>query len=306
MRHRPLIWLAPATFTATIALVTLGAIVRVTGAGEGCPDWPLCYGQVLPPAQPLAWIEFTHRLGAVLVSMLVLCLPLAAGFERPRDRTTLILSVLAPGVLAMQVLLGGLTVLSSLTALIVAAHLVVSLLLLATLALLTVHLHRGPLQPRKRLQKFSSLSLTLAVTLFFTLALLLLGAWVVGSGASLACMDWPLCAAAIVPFGQGGQRLLQGLHRLTAAGVIISLAALAAQLHFERRSWPVGSRLGWMALGLALVQALAGAALVLAQLPVWLRAAHVLLAALVWADLVALAGALWLRPRALFSAQESP
>jgi heme A synthase len=306
MQRRPLIWLAPATLAAAITLVMLGAIVRVTGAGEGCPDWPLCYGQMLPPAQLMAWIEFTHRLGAVLVSALVLSLPLAAWLERPRDPTTLILSVLAPGVLAMQVLLGGLTVLSKLTALVVSAHLLVSLLLVATLTLFTVHLHRARLRPGANLDGRSAISITLAVALGATFALQILGAWVVGSGASLACMDWPLCAATIVPIGQGSQRLLQGLHRLTAAGVIASLSLLAIELYSRRHSWPAGWRLGWMALSLAIVQALVGAALVLAQLPVWLRAGHVLLAALVWSVLVALAGALRLGPLALPSAQESP
>ncbi len=305
MRRRPLIWLAPATFSAAVVLVTLGAIVRVTGAGEGCPDWPLCYGHVLPPAQLLAWIEFTHRLGAVVVSVLVLALPLAAWFERPRDLTTLILSVLAPGVLTMQVLLGGLIILSRLTALIVAAHLVVSLLMVATLAMLALHLHRRRLQPPDELVIPASLSFTLVVALGLTIALLILGAWVVGSGASLACMDWPLCAAAIVPMGQGSQRLLQGLHRFTAAGVILSLVLLVAQLHSMRRAWAVGSTLGWIAFVLAWVQALVGAALVLAHLPVWLRAAHVLLAALVWSDLVTLAGALWLPPSSVSAAQVS-
>ncbi len=305
MQRRPLIWLAPATLIAALTLVTLGAIVRVTGAGEGCPDWPLCYGHVLPPAQLLAWIEFTHRLGAVLVSVLVLGLPLAAWLERPREPTTLVLSVLVPGILAMQVLLGGLTVLSRLTALVVAAHLVVSLLLVASLALLTVHLHRARLMPGPSLAGRSSISITLGAALGATLALQMLGAWVVGSGASLACMDWPLCAAVILPIGQGSQRLLQGLHRLTAAGAIASLSLLVIAMYSTRHSWPAGWRLGWITLSLSLVQALVGAALVLAQLPVWPRAAHVLLAALVWSVLVTLAGAMWLPPPASPSAQES-
>jgi len=298
MRHLRLTWLAPGTLAAAIALVTLGAIVRLSGAGEGCPDWPLCYGQMLPPPRLLAWIEFAHRLGAVLVSILVIALPLAAWRERRRDSRAIVLALSAPGILFMQVLLGGLTVLWKLTALVVAVHLGVSLLLVAVLAALASHVRREELLARADLGAHAGVTITLAVALGATLLVLMLGAWVVGSGASLACMDWPLCAAAIVPFGQGGQRLLQGLHRLTAAATIACLTVLVFRIRGLHHVWPAGWRFTRLALGLIVAQALLGGMLVLAQLPTWLRAAHVLLATLVWAILIAITSA-WLGGRSL-------
>ncbi|MCK9496322.1 MAG: COX15/CtaA family protein, partial [Dehalococcoidia bacterium] len=51
-------WLAALTVAATIVLIGVGSIVRTSGSGLGCPDWPLCHGQVLPPLERTAIIEW--------------------------------------------------------------------------------------------------------------------------------------------------------------------------------------------------------------------------------------------------------
>ena len=60
--------LSVAAIAFTYALIVIGGIVRVSGSGLGCPDWPTCYGSVLPPLVIHAIIEFSHRFTAGIVT----------------------------------------------------------------------------------------------------------------------------------------------------------------------------------------------------------------------------------------------
>src|SRR5262245_3887574 len=59
---------------AAFGLIVLGGVVRATGSGLACPDWPLCHGRLVPPLQVQVLLEWTHRLVALLVSTAVLAL----------------------------------------------------------------------------------------------------------------------------------------------------------------------------------------------------------------------------------------
>ncbi len=100
-------------FTAivTYALVVLGGIVRVTGSGLGCPDWPLCYGQPLPSQQTEAILEMAHRYVAAFVTLLVIVVAMTAWRGYRQNKWIFRAAMAGIGVIFFQIILGAITVL---------------------------------------------------------------------------------------------------------------------------------------------------------------------------------------------------
>ena len=129
-----------ATIVATFALVVIGGIVRVSESGLGCGaagsgthGWPLCGGRVLPFLELNAVVEFSHRVAATVVTLLIVAMVWTA-FRRLRDQRWVVRGSIAALVLVFaQAALGGLTVEHGLEEALVAAHLGLAMLLLGLL-----------------------------------------------------------------------------------------------------------------------------------------------------------------------------
>jgi len=260
-RLQTLAWTAAA---CTYLLILLGAIVRITGSGLGCGhDWPLCDGHLFPPLNDLlAVIEWSHRLLAALVSVLVLALGglgwRGAGSLEPGARgaayTALVL-------LIIQVLLGAVTVKTGLTPVLVILHLATAMLLLASL----IAAARAPWLPAPSSRLL--LGLTLVTVLF--------GALTANLGATAACGGFPLCNGQIIPRA-GPLAAIQWTHRLLA------YTLLAVVIWWVSRQ----PRRGWLLLGLVLIQIGIAATMVELGFPGALQAAHAAVGAGVWAAVV--------------------
>ncbi len=107
-------------------MIVLGGYVSSTGSGDSCPDWPLCYGQIIPPLRGDVLIEYTHRVFALVVSGFVLTTMLLAWTRYRRERGILALSTGSFLLLMGQVILGMVTVQSGLSPAVTTAHLAVA------------------------------------------------------------------------------------------------------------------------------------------------------------------------------------
>jgi protoheme IX farnesyltransferase len=305
--------LALVAAVATYVLVIIGAVVRGTGSGMGCPDWPLCHGQVLPPlGDNAAWIEWTHRGAAALVGLLVLAVAIVA-VRSERSRRSVVGAALAAVVLVgAQAWLGKITVETNNAGEWVTAHLAAAMLLLALLAFIVVRA-RYPAQLSAR-GASQRLTLVVAFTAAAVFALLLFGAHVTATGAALIFADWPLFGGQLLPGFSANPALAalemsHFLHRFVAAAVaLLVLGAALAAWRWARQGLPGGQPLLGLVGGAAALyaaQVIVGAAQIWTTLAPWAVALHLALGAAIWALLVAAAFVGYFEARVAAPAVES-
>ena len=298
--YRKVAW---AGVALALCVVVLGAWVRLSHAGLGCPDWPGCYGQFTWPVaaeeiyaanqafpeRPVevgkAWREMLHRYLAGGVLLIAYLLAAAAWWRRRRDAAqALALPVAIAVLVTVQALFGMWTVTWKLLPLVVTAHLLGGM---ATLALLTWLALPGNTAAPQVAGRRSWLWLGLGLLGIQ----ILLGGWTSSNYAALVCPDFPTCGGAWWPsmdFPQGfeiGREIgvdysggvldyrarvaIHVTHRLGALVVAAYLLALVGLL------WRWGRRLAAAALTAILVlQVSLGIANVIQQLPLPLAAAH--------------------------------
>jgi protoheme IX farnesyltransferase len=289
-------WLATAAAIATFVLIAVGGLVRATDSGLGCPDWPLCFGDWMPPAELHAWIEHSHRLiAAVAVGPLVGLVALITVFsERRRDRVLLAAAVAAGVLVIVQAVLGGQVVIQQLRRELVTAHLGMALTVLAMTILIADRAARGPLPARR-----SGMPVTLiAVTGGTVFAQMLLGSWVTGHDAGLAFADFPLMNGSLVPAMPFPEQAIQFAHRALAVAVTI-LVGWTAWAVFRSTRETLSRRLAVAAAVLIVVQLALGGANVWSRLSALFVVPHLAVGAALFAVMVWLLLATLRAPRAV-------
>ena len=274
--------LALAAVLLTFTVVVVGAYVRLSDAGLGCPDWPLCYGKPIPD-EPDAkqWKEMIHRWLAGTLGLLLFGLLLLAW----RKRQSPWLATAIAGLVVFQAALGMWTVTLLLKPVIVTAHLLGGMTLLALVVWFFLERLSHVAAPEGR-----QLRAAAAVALLALALQIALGGWVSANYAALACPDLPLCLGQAVPpmdFANAFQ-VARELGR-TESGELLPQPALIA-IHWSHRMFAlvVVVVVAWAALrasmvyrGIAaliglllLLQFSLGVANVAFSLPLALAAAH--------------------------------
>jgi heme A synthase len=282
--------LAVVTVLFAYLQIALGGIVRVSGSGLGCPDWPLCNGRPYPPANIHSIIEYSHRTVGSITGLLIIATVITAWivFRKRRPYVAWLATASLIGV-AGEGALGGVVVVSALAPWLVLVHLGLAMItigfLLAT-AVMAMPASAGVPNLTFRRLAFGATAATYL--------LLLTGSTVVASGADNSCNSWPLCGNGFA-FDFTGASAFTMLHR--GSVLVIGLLLMYVLFTAVRR---------WRSVdGVRLVAGLGIAAFVL-QVAVGAGSAingdgvfdglHVALATLVWAGI--LGTALLTLPRA--------
>ena len=278
--------LAAVTVAMTFVLVVVGVVVRSTGSGLGCPEWPTCHGSLIPPlGDPHAIIEWSHRSSAAIVGLLALALAISALVGYRRRPEILWTSIAAFVLVVFQAILGKVTVESQLSGEIVTAHLATAMALFALVIYVLVRSRLPARLPRRG--GWSGFTWLTIVSAAATYLLLLLGAHVRATGTTFAFPDWPLMNGGLLPT-LTDVTAPQFLHRWAGAlvGLLVAATAITA-LRGQRRHRSVV----WLAVGAAVlfpVQALIGASQIWLDLAPWTQILHLALAAAIWGLLWAL------------------
>ena len=284
-----------AIFTAVYVylLIIFGGTVRITGSGMGCgDDWPLCNGQLIPTMSLETFIEWMHRLLAA-----GLVLPFAAlavhvlrrrgrpGYAGPGGVARPV--ALAFALLAVQVMLGAITVWLELSATVTALHFVTAASMLA--AVVVAAIRAGAPAPGTGVgaadagagarPRFAGAAVSAAALGFLVIGM---GAITANTGAAPLCQGFPLCNGQVVP--EGGPLVhIHWTHRLLA--YLLALHVIGSTIR-ARVAPPAVRKAVFAAVAAVALQIVVAAALVLAHLPRWLQAMHLAVGAAVWVSLV--------------------
>lgn len=266
------------------AQVTLGGVVRVTGSGLGCPDWPLCHGQIIPPFDLATMIEYSHRLAGSLLGILTLLTLLLAWWAYRTRPWVFIPCLTAMIVVIVAGIFGGVTVLTELAWGMRLIHLTLAEILITTLVIGNVaawrHIETLPQHGVNTSFPKTEIQWPPVVMMFGILILILSGSFMVGKGYGSACATWPLCEGDFFPGGVAfathmGHRYLTVIIGLLIVGTVIWT------LKRKEESPSVDAANAALVVSLV-VQVLFGAAVVWSGFASEFKGLHLSLATLTW------------------------
>jgi len=273
--------LAVATLVATIGLIVLGSAVRVTNSGMGCKGWPLCSGQVGPIARFHPLMEQSHRFLVSIVTVLILLLPFLirrAGAFAGHVRGPALVSV---GVIAVQIVLGAITVLTNNAPVTVALHLLVATLFLAAVTVTAVASFIDSDRSWSLLHRPGRLAWVAIGGLYLVV---ISGSIVVNAGAQSACASWPTCLSSPAATGLGAVQLI---HRsMVLVGSLLVVAFVVSMWH-KKGTDSVERNLSLCAIALLAAQVVVGALSALYSSHSEFADLHLGLASALWATVVA-------------------
>ena len=261
--------------------ISLGGFVRVSGSGLGCPDWPLCFGKLIPPMSYTTLIEWGHRTSGVILGTLILISTILVWIKK-RNNYFLIFTISATLITVIIVgLIGGIIVLSELDPRIRTIHLFFSQLVILLLGISLVIVNSESISfslIKQSLSQKHSILLILSST--FIIITLLSGSYAVWKGAGTICSSWPLCeSSSILP--KNSLALIHMIHRILS--LITTIISLWASIYILKKlNNPLIKILSSISIILILTQILLGASNPWTNFEIWARVSHLGMASILW------------------------
>ena len=261
--------------------IALGGLVRVSGSGLGCPDWPLCNGRPYPPANVHSIIEYSHRAVGSVTGLLIIATVVAAWivFRKRRPLVAWLATASVIGVVG-EGILGGIVVAKELSPWLVVVHLGLAMIILGFLVATAV----AAMPPSNGVAdlNFRRLAVVAAAA---TYVMMLTGSTVVASGADESCNSWPLCGGGFA-LDFSGFNAYTMLHRGTVLVVGLLLLHLLSKALIRWRSVKGMGPIAIAAIAALVLQIAVGAGSAITRSAVF-DGLHVALATLAWSGVLA-------------------
>lgn len=262
-----------------VFLIVAGAMVTSTGSGLAVPDWPLSFGQVMPPMTGGVFYEHGHRMVAATVGVLTIILAVWLSRSDPRPWMKK-LGWTALAMVVLQGLLGGLTVLLRLPVWTSAAHACLAQGFFMVVVFVALALSPGWDKTPRVAQVPSRLPLWATVATAVIFVQLVLGAVMRHMNAGLAIPDFPLAFGGIVPPAFTPPVAVHYAHRVGAVVVAIAVIVASSRTLVSFREHSEFSRPAILMLVLVAVQATLGASIIWTQRQVHVTSMHVVTGAI--------------------------
>lgn len=187
------------TAVLTVLLIAMGGVLCVTQSIRDCPDWPGCFGKVIPPAETGPILEYTHRVLAALSGLFILSAAISGLIRTPRLRWISIPPLIAVLLLIEVSYFGARVVLQGLSpgwaAVDVGSALLVVALMVTT-ASIAIQRMKGPGMADRLVFNRPIARLTIATTMV-VYVILVSGILVAGKDSVTACLGWPIYSSQL-------------------------------------------------------------------------------------------------------------
>lgn len=304
MRERIIVLrrLALGSTLITYLLIFLGGLVRVSGAGLGCPDWPKCFGRWIPPLSAaqvpaefnaatfnltLAWIEFVNRLAGMITGLFILVTAVWAIMHFRRQPRIVLPATAAAVLVAVQGWYGSIVVSSHLQSITVSVHLVLALIIVGLLIYLTqrAYILEYEAENFTRSEPSGMRRFVLFLWLFAFIQILL--GTQVRTAIEELLQDYPLLFGTEIIRNIGSINYIHSVFGLLVAFLTFVLMLLLWRKQ-DRNISPFARMMGLGLMALVVIQILIGSGMEIFGVPEIMQVFHLWIAALFFGGILAL------------------